>query len=69
MRVPPFRACFVDEREAMDPNNILAPWGDAYQTPCSCGGNPVSAWIQANPWLALAIAAGALYVVSHGGKP
>jgi hypothetical protein len=53
----------------MDPNNILAPWGDAYQTPCSCGGNPVSAWIQANPWLALAIAAGALYVVSHGGKP
>lgn len=47
--------------------NELAPWGDAYQTPCSCGGNPVSSWIQEHPWLALAIAAGVLYLFASGG--
>ena len=53
----------------MDSNgNILPPWGDAYQTPCSCGGNPVSSWVQANPWLALAIAAGLVYVLSDSRK-
>jgi hypothetical protein len=53
----------------MDPNaNILAPWGDAYPPPCGCGGNSLSSWIQANPWLALAIAAGALWLLSSGGK-
>jgi len=41
-------------------NQIEPAWGDAYQSPCgaqSVGG--LAAWIAANPWLALALAAAA----------
>jgi ElaB/YqjD/DUF883 family membrane-anchored ribosome-binding protein len=52
----------------MDPNHILAPWGDAYQTPCSCGGASASAWIAEHPWLSLAIAAAVAYLLFSEGE-
>ncbi len=46
-------------------------WGDAYPngvpTPESAAGVLLS-WLQANPWLALGIAAGGLFLAAGGGK-
>jgi hypothetical protein len=48
-------------------NAAVAPWGDS--NPC-CGQAPggLLNWIEAHPWLALALAFGAGFVLTKGGK-
>ncbi len=53
----------------MGTTQSVPPWGDAGQPPCGCN-NPSSlmGWIQANPLLAAAIAAGLVMLLNSGGK-
>ena len=70
MRVPapsgPFLLSFW--RIEPMPQNEMVPWGEAQQPPCGCNQGSLMAWIQANPWLAAAIAAGLVWMLNSGGK-
>ena len=50
------------------PQNEMVPWGDAGQPPCGCNQNSLLSWVQANPWLAAAIAAGLVMLLNSGSK-
>lgn len=51
------------------PQNEMVPWGDSGQPPCGCNNQgSLLAWIQANPLLAAAIAAGLVMILNSGSK-
>jgi hypothetical protein len=50
-----------------DVQNPVAPWGDSNQC-CGQGSTGLWAWIAANPWLAAALALGALVLMNSGKR-
>ena len=63
------RAATIVSSSQLGLTGYAPPWGNAFVSPQSGdGGGSVMGWIQANPWLSLAIAAGGVLVGSWKGR-